>query len=188
MAIKGVSHAEREEIILPSDPGHPDHEDYKAAIKAGREPEKPTKFFVGNLSKGCRIELGDIGTSPTMREGAITMENRRTKRSYEAVQRALRGWENFTDASGNPIPFELGTVMTNSGPVKGATDETMTRLSADIIFELAEAVLEKNGMIRGLAKGSEAPLSQLGEAISEIGAATTAPQSNENNEDANDQP
>jgi len=184
MAIHGVSLAEREEVILKSDPGHPDNPEYKAAVEAGRTPEKPTKFFIGNMTKADKIELGDIGTSPTMRDGAITMENHRTKRAYTAVQRSLKGWDNFI-INGKKVPFEEGTVATASGQlVAGASDGSMAKLPLDVVHELSDIILEKNGMTRQAEKNFASLLQPSAGASSETGAAANAQQSSSESEDA----
>jgi hypothetical protein len=188
MAIRGVSLSEREEVILPHDPGHPEHPEYKKAIKQGRNPDEPTKFFVGNLTKGCRIELGDMTTSPTMKDGGVTMELRRTKRAYAVVQRALHGWENMTDHKGKPIAFVSGTVQTPHGFVAGASDETMMQLGADDIDALSKFILEKNGMTRQAEGNFGAQSLPFGGTPSENGDATTALTDSAVSEDAQEPP
>lgn len=184
MAIRGVSMAEREEVILPHDPSHPDHREYKKAVAAGDDPGQPTKFFIGNLSKACRIEIGDLSTSPTMRDGGVTMEMRRTKRAYTIVQRGLQGWENMLDHAGKPAKFELATIQTTGGFVKGASDACMQLLSADDIDALARLILDKNGMTRQAEGNSGVPSLPFGDLPSVNGAATDAPKTSDVNEDA----
>lgn len=184
MAIKGLSMSEREEVILPSDPGHPDNPEYKAAVKLGKEPEKPTKFFLKPLSKGCRIELGDMGPSPTMRDGAVTMELRNTRRSYSLVERSLVGWDNFTDDEGKPFVFEAGTIQTAHGLIPGAGSKSMQVLPSFIVSELAQIILRKNGMTKELVGNSDLPSLQPGDQPSATGAATDAPKTSGVSEDA----
>ncbi len=185
MAIRGVSLAEREEVILPHDPGHPDHKEYKAAVKKGLPLPEPTKFYIGNLTKACRIEIGDMSTSPTMRDGGVTMEMRRTKKAYMIVQRGLQGWDNMLDHAGNPAKFEQATIPTASGGfVKGASDTCMMLLGADEIDALAKLILEKNGMTRQAEGNFVNPLQQSVAELSESGPATDAPQTNNASEDA----
>lgn len=184
MAIKGVSLAEREAVILPHDPGHPDNADFKAAIKAGRETEQPTKFIIGNLSRADRIELGDMTTSPTMRDGGVTMEMKRTKRAYAAVERALQGWENMLDANGKPVKFVPGTIQTANGFVAGASEESLAHLSAFDIFALSEIILAKNGITKALEGNSEGALLPSEDTPSLDGLAADAPKANKKNEAA----
>lgn len=193
MAIRGLSMSEREEVILESDPGHPDTYK-KACVKAAEMREKhpkqvslypdpvfeePTRFYLKPLSKGCRIELGDMGPSPTMRDGAVTMQLRGTQRAYALVERALVGW-TLADDDDKPIKFVPGTIATAHGMVPGASSESMMFLPQHIIGELAGVVLRKNGMTKELVGNSEAPSLQLEGLPSETGPATDAqPTSNE---------
>lgn len=188
MAIRGVSLAETEEVILASDPGNPEHPDYKKAIEEGRKPEEPTKFMIGNLTAACRVEIGDLTTSPTMRDGGVTMELKRTKRATVTVQRGLRGWSNMLDNAGKPIKFAEGTVQTQAGFVKGASEESLQYLPQEVIFELAVKILEKNGLSKvvegnssGVSSPSPDPLSAIGDVtnvlpINNANEAAPAPQ------------
>ena len=184
MAIRGVSLSEQEEVILPHDPGHPDHPEYKKAIKEGREPESPTKFFIGNLTKGCRIEIGDMSASPTMKDGGVTMDLRNTKRAYAVVQRGLMGWENMLDSSGKPVKFEQQTIQTASGFVKGASDASMLVLSGDEIRVLAKMILDKNGMTRQVEGNFGGQSPQSGDLLSALGNVIPAQQTSNVSEDA----
>ena len=188
MAIRGVSMAETEEVILPSDPGNPENTAYKTAVKLGQEPEKPTKFIIGNLTQACRVEIGDMTTTPTMRDGGVTMEMKRTKRAYETVRRGLRGWSNFVDDKGKVIPFEEGTIPTAGGFIKGASDNSLAHLPQEILFELAVKILEKNGMTKAMEGnfGGVSPQSPGDNSV--IGDVTAAPLMKNENEDAPPQP
>ena len=174
MAIRGVSLSETEEVILPHDPGHPENPAFKAAIKKGSETEFPTKFLIGNLTKGCRTELGDMTTSPTMRDGGVTLETKRTRRNYEIAQRGLRGWDNMLDHGGKPVKFERETIKTQNGHVVGASDASMMHLSQDDIDALAVLIFEKNGMTRKMEGNFAGVLPQFAGQPSETGAANTA--------------
>lgn len=176
--------SEREEVILPHDPSNPDHADYKKAVKNGDDPGKPTIFYIGNLSKACRIEIGDLSTSPTMRDGGVTMELRRTKRAYTIVQRGLQGWDNMLDHDGKPVKFDLATIPTAGGFVKGASDACMQLLSVDDIDALARLILEKNGMTRQVEGNSGALSLPFGDLPSASGDATNAAKTSEQSEDA----
>lgn len=153
MALKGLSLAEKEPYVLKDDPGHPD--------KVGDTGEKPTIFYIGNLSQADRVEIGDITMTPTMSNTGVSMSMQRMKKTYLTVQRGLKGWENFTDTSDKPTPFEAGTDKDGTGKFRPVVkDECMLRLSSEMIFELADAILIKNGMSKELAKNSGTPSPQ----------------------------
>jgi hypothetical protein len=181
MAIKGLSLAEKEPYILKDDPGHPD-----AKTDTG---EKPTIFYLGNLTQADRIEIGDITMTPTMSNTGVSMSMQRMKRTYITVQRGLKGWENFTDEEDKPIPFEESTVKDGSGKFRATVkDECMMRLTSDMIFELGDAILKKNGMTKELAKNSDTPSSLSLENLLSGGIAEAATENSESNEDATPSP
>jgi hypothetical protein len=175
MAIRGVNLSEKEEFIHPDDSGHPDHADYKAAIKAGKEPEKPTVYFIGNLTANDRVEFGDMAATPTMRDGGITMALRNVAKAYAVVQRGLKGWENQIDNNGDAVAFKLGTAKNAMGEFVPAVDaDVMVHLPQFVIIALQNEILRKNGMLAELAKKSEDQLPLPDGLSSEIGPVTIA--------------
>lgn len=181
MAIKGLSLAEKEAYILKDDPGHPDN--------VGESGEKPTIFYIGNLTQTDRVEIGDITMTPTMSNTGVSMSMQRMKKTYLTVQRGLKGWENFTDEAGKPIPFEQGTDKDGTGKFRPVVkDDGMLRLSSDVIFELAEAVLVKNGMTKELVKNSDTPSQQSLETLLMGGIVPTATETFEESVDALNEP
>ena len=185
MAIRGVNLAEKEAWVHPEDPGHEDHADYKAAIAAGKTPEQPTVYYLGNLTSEDRIELGDMGATPTMRDGGITMSLRNTQRAYEVVRRGLKGWDNQLDHDGKPAAFEMGTVRTSTGSFQPCVEgSSMQHLPQMIINDLAQKILEKNGMTAELEKKSEGASPLHADLSSVIGAAPTVPTPSNVNGDA----
>lgn len=185
MAIRGVNLAEKEAFIHPDDPGHEDHPDYQEAVKKGNDPEKPTIYYLGNLTTEDRIELGDMGATPTMRDGGITMSLRNTQRAYQVVKRGLKGWDNQIDHNGKPAAFTEGTLYTASGSFqKCAGDDCLVHLPQQIINDLAQKILEKNGMTAELEKKSAGASLQSVGLSSVIGDAPTAPPPSNENADA----
>lgn len=195
MAIRGLSLAEREAHVLKSDPAHIDNirtEAYQRLVRAGNsvptdderidmedavreEVGKPTVFYIGVLTKADRIELGDMTNTPTMKDNGISIGNRRTQRSYEAVRRGLRGWENFLDENGRNIPFKEGTTQAGAGFAKVMHDDCFAYLPVDVVHELADAIFARNGMSPDFEK-KFASQSRPADALpSAIGDVTTAP-------------
>jgi hypothetical protein len=208
MAVRGVSLAEREQHILKDDPAHPDQiiketEKRLSAIpfaeREARRPSiednvreeagKPTVFFIGNLTKADRVELGDMTNAPIMRDGGIIMDSRRVKRAYELVQRGLKGWENFLDASGRVVAFQEGTIQNaGAGFSKGVHPEVLAHLSQEQMLELANAVLDKNGMRTELEKNFAGASQPSAANPSVTGDAPIVSTINVSNEDAPNQP
>ena len=184
MAIRGVNLAEKEPFIHPDDPGHEDHAEFKAAVKAGKPTEKPTTYYIGNLTAADRVELGDMGATPTMRDGGITMSLRNTARAYEVVKRGLKDWDNQLAHDDKPAKFTMGTVRTATGDFQPCVDDSsMLFLPNFIINSLAQKILEKNGMSIELEKKSEGASSLSDDLSSVIGDAPLAPPTNNENGD-----
>lgn len=151
MAIKGLSLAEKEPYILKDDTGNPEHPNYD-------ESEKPTIFYIGNLTQGDRVEIGDITMTPTMSNTGVSMSMQRMKKAYLTVQRGIKGWDNFLDENGKAIAFETTTEKDATGKFREVLDhDSVLRLDSDTIFELSDAILKKNGMTKELAKNSDTP-------------------------------
>lgn len=183
MAIRGVNLNESEDYILEDDPGHEDHAEYKQAIKEDREPEKPTVFKIGNLTQGDRIEVGDMGTSPSMKDGEIKMTAQRVRRAYLVCQRGLVGWSNFKDNDNSDIPFEFETQRTPSGDFrKVVSEKCMSHLSKAMVLELSGAILDKNGMRNEIEKKFEGASQLHGDPLSGIGDVPNVPPTNNENE------
>jgi hypothetical protein len=153
MAIYGISLSERSEFILPEDPGNPENPAYKKAVEAGESTEAPTIFYLGNLTMADRVEIGDMTSSPTMRDGAISIHANRTKRSMTTVRRALKGWDNFTGPDGEVFNFKTETFRRADGTnFEGPDDATMSHLTNDIVLQLQERIFELNGIEESFEK------------------------------------
>ena len=188
MAIKGVSLAEKEPYILKDDPGHPENAEFKAAQSAGSEPEKPTTFYIGNLTKADRVEIGDMTASPSMRGDTITMTMKRVERDYLIVQRGLKGWDNMLAHDGRPVKFETETQQQGGKFIVGPSDECLSHLPQEAINEIAGAILDKNGMRSAVEKNFEGASPQPVAQPFAIGDAPNAPTIRNESEDAQRQP
>jgi hypothetical protein len=195
MAIRGVNLKETEEYILESDPGHPDNisaevakrargknlsekqKEELAAEIAGESNFKPTVFMVGNLTQGDRVELGDMTTAPTMRNGTFVMATRRISKAYAAVRKGLKGWDNLLDhTTGEPVPFATETASDDLGNFSVvASEQSLSYLSQEQVQELADAIMDKNGLKSSLEKKLEGASSQPADLLLETGDAPTAP-------------
>lgn len=195
MAIRGLSQGERERFIFSADPSHPDNIRSEARKRAGdnldtenvdriaeevkKEVGEPTIFFVRPLTRQDKTELGDMGGA-SMRDGAITLINVRTRKAYVTCQRGLAGWENFLDPNGKDIPYQTTTVQTSDGGFREVvTDECLSRLSQDELAELAEFIMEQNGMTSELEKKLQGALLRSEGLTSPLSTAPTAPKTNE---------
>lgn len=173
MAIRGLSLAEREEIILPNDPAH--EENIKAAVvdrlKGIKDPTKaqsdeaydaaraaagaPTVFIVGPLTYDDKIELGDIGGTMVQGSDGMRMSLKATERMYMTVQRALKGWTNFNDETGRTLPFEMDTIPVRGVPRAVASAKSLALIHKDDVAALARIINEKNGLRTDIEKKLE---------------------------------
>lgn len=178
MAVRGLSLAEKEPFILNGDVGNPEHPEHDKDVK-------PTIFYIGNLTQGDRIEIGDITMTPTMSNIGVSMSMQRMKKTYLTVQRGLKGWENFPDEDDKPIAYETITDKDASGKFREVVShDCMLRMDSDTIFELADAIMKKNGMAKELAKNSDTPSPQGLETLLRVGTATSATETTNESEDA----
>lgn len=209
MAIHGVNLAEKLAFVLPEDPGHPDEinhlidkaEDEEIAsgkrktsfgtdkraemFEAYTAANKPTTYMVGNLTSADRIELGDMGATPTMKDSGITMTMRNVQRAYEVVQRGLKGWDNQLDFNGVMVPFITETIRTGGGEFQEAVASScMVHLPQSVIMSLSTEILRKNGMTAELEKNSEGASLPLTDLNSKIGGAVNAQPTSKANADA----
>jgi len=185
MAIRGVNLREAEEYILKDDPAHPDNIEKSAKVI----DEKPTVFLIGNLTAGDRVELGDMVASPSMKDGAITMSQRRVNKAYEVVRKGLKGWNNMEDYEGKQVAFKEETAQTPQGAFqKVASGESLMHLPQSAIIELSNAILDKNGMRGELEKKLDGASLQSDESLFGIGGAMDAPTPTNEPEDAPNPP
>lgn len=183
MAVHGVSLSEREPVILNDDPGNPEHPDYKKAVEKGQTPETPTTFYIGNLSRADRIEIGDMRPTPSVQGNAMTMQNRQAQKAYETVARGLKGWDNMLTADGKPATFEETTEQRGGKFLPVVAESSMQILTYAMIEELSEKILEKNGLKEATVGNSAgASLQSIGLG-SLIGDAPNAPQTSSESED-----
>jgi len=134
------------------------------------DPDDPTKWIIGTLSSRDKGSIRDSATSFTFSEedlerarerkegkeaegeaGGTTTRLEKSKMNFEAVRRGLKGWENFLDGNGTPIPFK--TVLRDvGGGVKRSVipNEIMDTMPLSVIDELAEAIMD------GLSSDEEA--------------------------------
>lgn len=173
MAIRGVSLAEREEVVLPTDPAHEDNikadvasrlmgikdpteaQKQEAYEAARRDAGDPTVFIISPLTYDDKIELGDLGGTMTQGQDGMRMSLKATERMYMTVQRSLKGWRNFTKPTGEPIPFSMDTVAVRGQPRSVASAASVAALNKEDIGALARIINEKNGLRTDIEKKLE---------------------------------
>lgn len=205
MAIHGLSLAEVDRYILKADPAHPDNikaeynrltatmtdEAEKASMLAKIEADagQPTVFLLGNLLHEDRVFFGDMaGGMEQTPQGSFRMTPKNTQKASETVRRSLRGWENFQSASGKPLTFTTSPGVGERGqPRSFVSIESMAMMHMDIIKELAERVLEVNGVTGVVEKKWLSALRQESDHLLQAGHATAALTETKSNEGAESQ-
>lgn len=205
MAIHGLSLAENERYILKSDPAHPDNikaeytrrsltaqsQEEKDEILAKIEAEagKPTVFLLGNLLHEDRVYLGDLsGGMEQTTQGTFRMTPKNNQKASETVRRALRGWENFTDANGAVLTFSTAPGVGERGqPRSFASPASMSVLHLEIVRELSARVLEVNGVTGDVEKKLLSALQAESEQLSPDGLAAVVQTATKSNEAAGSQ-
>jgi hypothetical protein len=156
MALHGVFTKEKVSFIHPSDTGHPDHPDYKAAVEAGRMPDKPTVFYIGNLTYNDKIEMTDMVQNAKLVDGVATLIPQPTARAYEVVRRGLKGWDNYIGENGVPIKYATETVPNGDGTFSvSVSRDCITAMPISLIMDLSTEIMVKNGMVASPLKPKE---------------------------------
>lgn len=126
--------------------------------------DDPTKWHIGTLSSRDKGAIRDSATSFSFTNDDIarakaraagdapdadddndnTLDTKveRSKMNFEAVRRGLRGWENFLDGSGQPIPFKTVLRDVGGGVRKSVVpSDVMDLIPLEIIDELASQIM-----------------------------------------------
>lgn len=190
MAIRGVNLAEKEPWVHPDDTGHPEHEAYKKALAAGDTPDKPTTYYLGNITGEDRVRFNDdLASAPTMKNGGLFIASRNYEKMYELVRFGLKGWDNQLDANDKPVQFTTESVPGPGGGFREVVSKNcMALLPNFVLTELAEAIKAKNGMTDELAKKSDGASQLPSDLLSVLGGAPNAQTQTKENEDASSQP
>lgn len=141
MAIKALNLTRTRKFISKSDTG-PDAEKTVwllgtlSSRDIGRIRDSASSFEIDTSQKGADGK----STSPDK----MTTNVERSKMNMEAVRLGLRGWENFLDDDGEPIKF-VTKKLDIGGKVREVIPmDVLDIIPADLITELADALLGAN--------------------------------------------
>lgn len=177
MALIGISKHERwdyvstldsgrvlypETIEDPDDPAQPATDQPRSRphpkagqvdIAASREAGA-TIFFLGALTVNQRAYITDkTGVVQEWGDNGARFVHRQGLRNLEAVRLGLRGWENFSDPSGDAIPYETTQrAIGSETPMPVPTDDTIGRLGIYLVNEIGEEILNKNAVAETMQK------------------------------------
>jgi len=112
------------------------------------DPENPTIFKLGVVDSLTIAKIEDKLTTfsidaknPT---GSTDAKISSGMREIELLRAGLKGWDNFFDKNGNPIPFETNTQRSSGKAKEVPTDKTLGRLPTVISKELANVIYNQN--------------------------------------------
>lgn len=118
-------------------------------LKEDRGTEKPTRFHLIALDVGDEAALQDRLVAV---DGATKTTRVATgSHALEILRAGLVGWDDFFDAGGNAVPFDVDKSrrMRGRDPV---SDASLKRLSPKHRTELADAITERNTIAEDEAK------------------------------------
>jgi hypothetical protein len=123
--------------------------DVKAIKKyvSPNDPDKnnPTVFHHGIIEPVLRAHIEgkcfNSEINDKNKDGKRIVNINVTKHSILIVKYGLRGIENFNDAAGHPVRFELGNHNINGVNYPALPDDIIAALGTDLINELAEQII-----------------------------------------------
>lgn len=133
-------------------------------VCADDDPDDPTTWMIGTLTSRDKGAIRDSATTFTFsntslkaaegsgkgdeddgnaKDGGTTTKIEKSKMNFEAVRRGVKGWENFLDGDGKPIPFKTVIRDVGGGVKKGVIpNDLMDRIPLNILDELAGIVMD----------------------------------------------
>lgn len=114
---------------------------FKYVLEDDRKVEESerTTFTLRGLTVGEEARVADSMISSVPGEDELSY--RSGTHQLTVLRYGLRGWENFNDAEGNSVPFEI-----TRGNPKHITDDCLDRLSARHRQELTSAILDRGAV------------------------------------------
>jgi len=142
MALTGIDTSEIIEHISEHDPDLKNPTVFKLGVvdslTIAKIEDKLTTFSIDSKNPGGST---DAKISSGMRE-------------IELLRAGLRGWENFNDRDGKPIPFQTNTQRSSGSAKEVPTDKTLEYLPTIIAKELANVIYNQNKLDEGERKNS----------------------------------
>lgn len=112
------------------------------------ENEDATIFTIGTISRRVAVYIKDKTTSFRSDEDAgeagMVADFKMNLVAYETVRFGLRGWKNFKDADGNPIPFKTEKEELANGTYDVVTAKCLDAIPYDVMLELSGQINEIN--------------------------------------------
>lgn len=168
MGIKALSLTAVERYVSPLDPGYnktcinQDEVDAWGKSKAKNKGDRPqpkfqhaegaTVWLIGTLNSIVMSMLADDLASFGA-EGAMVIRN--ADNDVLAARIGLKGWENFTDDAGNPVPFETETLVFRGHKVEALTSELAELIPIPVLRQIGQEVKRLNSLDSVQVKNSD---------------------------------
>lgn len=152
MALKGLRVSEQYPYVSKLD------DCYDPDIEKAKE-KGATVFMIGTLRADRRTAIQDGVMSTDVgglaAGGGGTFRMNTARQNLEACRFGLRGWENFKDADGKDLPFEVEKKIAEGNEYACPTMETLSYLTTAIVNDLGREILSGNSVTVGEAKNSK---------------------------------
>lgn len=141
MAIKALTFGEQYDYVSKLDPGRDEDND-----------EKATVWKLGVIDALLLADIEDdayefaLSDDQAVEEKSTTTKLHINRRNVVLVQHGLKGWENFTDADGNPIKYTSKSIVRNGREAQVVSDKLISLIPPPVIKELAEELLNTNSV------------------------------------------
>lgn len=129
----------------------------KGAKKETRIGDGATKFFLKPLDVFLKGYIYDNATHLVGKSGTddVGIHTRINQTNIDAVRFGLAGFENFSDASGNPVKFKTVKDNVNGREYDAVATDVLNTLGLELIGELASQIKSASEVSAEEAKNSE---------------------------------
>jgi hypothetical protein len=109
----------------------------------------PTTFHLGFLDPELEAFINDRTTKYEMNNKGKDAQADATvstkQRDIDIVRFGLRGWDNFNDGNGNPVPFETESEGTRFGPKTVVSKKCMKLAFTGRLWAISELATQISG-------------------------------------------
>lgn len=130
--------------------------EYQSRFDPAKDTPEATVFSLGTLDSRVFGKLRDMATTiqvdPSRPEDEVSTTVNLNEINYATVQFGLKGWRNFRDATGNDIPFKTTRRAVGGSTYHVVDNDTLKRLPAAVISELADEIRRDNELTESAAK------------------------------------
>lgn len=130
-----------------------------------KDTDDPTVFKIAQLSSRDvgRIRDGvttfEVPNKAVEGEGSTKTTINKSKLTFEACRRGLKGFENLRDADGNPVQFEDHQREIDGTQRRVVKDHILDLIPIEVLEEMADAIMGTSEVEEGEVGNSQEPSS-----------------------------